>query len=238
MEGPPRSLLRLGLGHADQDRAQVRRGRGLRHAARDPGDLDAEADLEGVPQDDRRTPGHAHRRDDARASLRPQAGGRCRGAGGRRPLHHRHGPLRQRRADAARRPDGRDPLAPRPALQLRLDAGGALVELGSQGCALLLRPLRGQRDPAHRMGRRTALGHRLRPRSRQALPMALLQEARADSGGILDPASARKSRRSSTTRESSRPVARHLGSGGRLCRSRPPASAPIPSRPTCRAWPG
>ena len=140
--------------------AQVRRGRGLRHAARDPGDLDDEADLEGLPQDERRAPGHAHHRDDARPPLRPAAGGRRRGAGGREPLHHRHGSLRQRRAHAARRPDGRHPFASRPALQFRLDAGGALVELGPQGRALLLRPLRAQRDPPHRVGRRAALGSR------------------------------------------------------------------------------
>ena len=73
-------------------------------------------DLEGVPQDDRRAPSHAHRRDDARAPLRAPAGGRCRRAGGRRALHHRHGPLRQRRSDAPRRPHGQDPLAPWPAL--------------------------------------------------------------------------------------------------------------------------
>ena len=91
---------------------------------------------------------------------------------------------RMRRGDPM---DG-TPLAPWPALQLRLHAGGALVELGTQGRALLLRPLRAQRDPPHRVGRRAALGHGLRSRSRQALPLALLQEARADPGGVLDPA--------------------------------------------------
>ena len=89
-----------------------------------------------------------------------------------------------------------------PPLQFRRDAGGALVELGPQGRALLLRPLRAERDIADRVGRRAALGHRLRPRPRQALPLALLQEARTDSRGILDPPRQGKARAFSTTRES------------------------------------
>ena len=112
---------------------------------------------------------------------------------------------RMRRGD----PMDKTPLPPRPALQFRRDPGGALVELGPQGRALLLRPLRGQRDPADRVGRRAALGHRLRPRSRQAVPLALLQEARTDPGAILDPprqgeARAIRRRVTSTTRDARR----------------------------------